>query len=57
MATTSFDQRFCISKEKEDEFVRVVTAPPQKNTGEKFKSHYMNRSQMNKYLDGIFSKK
>ena len=57
MPTTSFDQKFYVSKEKEDEFVAVVTAPPQNNPGEKFKSHYMNRSQMNKYLDGIFSKK
>jgi hypothetical protein len=49
MATSSFDQKFYVSKDKEDEFVKVVTAPPQKRTGEKFTSHYMPRNQMHSY--------
>ena len=57
MPTTSFDQRFYVSEEKADEFVAVVTAPPQKNTDEKFQSHYMKKEQMNKYLNDIWGKR
>jgi hypothetical protein len=57
MATSSFDQKFYVSKDKEDEFVKVVTAPPQKRTGEKFTSHYMPRNQMHSYIKSVMKKK
>lgn len=53
MATTSFDQKFVLSKEKADEFIEVVTAPSSSFVATEFHSQYMPDTEAKEYLKEI----
>lgn len=50
MATISFVQRFYVGKEKEDEFVAAITAPPNKEKQKEFASRAMSKEQLKQYV-------
>lgn len=56
MATTSFEQRFYVSKEKREEFNRVINAP-QKKPDRTFESKYLTGNDLKKYVKDAMNNK
>jgi len=51
MATTSFGQKFYVSKENIDAFVETVTASPAKESVRDFKSRAISKDDLQKFVD------
>ena len=56
MATTSFGQKFYVASENVDEFISVVTAPPNPEDKPKFSSRQMSKDDLKKYTEAILRK-
>lgn len=50
MATTSFGQKFYVSKDNIDSFVETVTASPSRDNVNSFKSRYLSKEELVKLV-------
>lgn len=56
MATSSFEQKFFVSDENIDTFIKVVTEPLSSGNKGGFNSHAINGDELKQYLRGISKK-